>query len=157
MIALFGIGNSGKTTTISLVYDHFLRQQGVRVIDPGERGRRRRQPGAREIKGAILEIDGVKVGITTPGDRPFILTPCLEVLIAKGCAVLVCATHTRGDTVAAVRRLASEAVPPFKLVWIQKACQQVDHEDGNRKKAEEVISAVRKAVAEAQQPELVEA
>ena len=71
IFALFGIGDSGKTTTISLVYNHF-RQQGATVIYGGDYARRR-QKGATEIKGAVLEIDGVLVGFASPGDRPDIL------------------------------------------------------------------------------------
>ena len=59
LFALRGIGDSGKTTTISLVYNHF-RQEGATVIYGGDYARRR-QKGATEIKGAVLEIDGVRI------------------------------------------------------------------------------------------------
>ena len=135
----------GKTTTIRLVYDR-LRREG-RTIDPGRRSR-------KEVKAAIVEIDGVKVGFASPGDIAEILEENLEPLIAAGCVVIVCATHTRGGTVETVRRLASEADPAYKLVWIEKACRQNDHESGNQQKADEIIAEVRTAVANAQ---LVEA
>lgn len=107
IIALWGIGDSGKTTTISLVYDHF-RQQGATVIHGGDYTRRR-QKGAREIKGAVLEIDGVLVGFASPGDRPDILLPLLEALVERGCIIIVCATHTRGGTVKVVGELGQQA------------------------------------------------
>ena len=90
IFGLFGIGDSGKTTTISLVYNHF-RQEGATVIYGGDYARRR-QKGATEIKGAVLEIDGVLVGFASPGDRPDILLPLLEALIERGCIIIVCAS-----------------------------------------------------------------
>jgi len=141
IIALWGIGDSGKTTTISLVYNHF-RQQGATVIYGGDYTRRR-QKGAGEIKGAVLEIDGVLVGFASPGDRPDILLPLLEAPVERGCIIIVCATHTRGGTVKVVRELGQQG---FQVEWIEKACQQLDRDDGNRKKANEIIKKVREAV-----------
>ena len=149
VFALFGIGDSGKTTTISLVYNHF-RQRGATVIYGGDYARRR-QKGATEIKGAVLEIDGVLVGFASPGDRPDILLPLLEALIERGCIIIVCATHTRGGTVEVVRERGRQG---FQVEWIEKACRQADHDDGNRKKANEIIEKVRAAVENAR---LVEA
>ncbi len=149
IFALWGIGDSGKTTTISLVYNLF-RQQGATVIYGGDTTRHR-EKGAREIRGAVLQIDGVLVGFATPGDRPDILLPLLEALIERGCIIIVCATHTRGGTVEVVRELGQQG---FQVEWIEKACQQVDHDDGNRKKANEIIEKVREAVENAR---LVEA
>jgi predicted kinase len=148
MIALWGIGNLGKTTTIRLAYETLRKE--AKVIDPGRRAR-------KEVIGAILEIDGVKVGFASQGDLAEILEELLAPLIEAGCLVIICATHTRGGTVETVNQLASQAQPPFKLVWIPKAGPQVDHADGNQKKADELISAIRTAVAETRQAELVEA
>ena len=149
IFALFGIGDSGKTTTISLVYNHF-RQQGAKVIYGGD-PTRHRQKGAREIKGAVLEIDGVLVGFASPGDRPDILLPLLEALIERGCIIILCATHTRGGTVEVVREFGRQG---WKVEWVAKACPQVNHDDGNQKKAKEIIEKVRGAIEDAR---LVEA
>jgi hypothetical protein len=149
IFALFGIGDSGKTTTISLVYNHF-RQQGAKVIYGGDTTRHR-QKGAREIRGAVLEIDDILVGFATPGDRPDILLRLLEALIERGCIIIVCATHTRGGTVEVVREFERQG---FKVERIEKACPQMDHDDGNQKKAKEITEKVRGAVENAR---LVEA
>jgi hypothetical protein len=144
ILALRGIADSGKSTTISLVYNHF-RQQGAKVIYGGERARRRER-GPMEVKGAVLEIDGVLVGFASPGDRPDILQPLLEALIKRGCIVIVCATHTRGGTVEVVQELGRQG---FQVEWIEKGRQQADHDGGNRKKANEIIEKVRKAIENA--------
>ena len=74
IFALRRIGDSGKTTTISLVYHHF-RQQGATVIYGGDYARRR-QKGATEIKGAVLEIDGVLVGLPAQATGPTFCSRC---------------------------------------------------------------------------------
>jgi hypothetical protein len=142
IITLWGISNLGKTMTIRLAYED-LRKEG-RCIDPG-------RPSRKEVKAAILEIDGVNIGFASPGDKPGILEENLELLIAAGCIVIVCATHTRrSKTVEVVKRLASQSEPAFNIVWIEKACQQADHDSGNRQKADEIIMEVRRAIANAQ-------
>jgi hypothetical protein len=135
-----GVSNLGKTTTIRLAYEDMKNQYPIR-----KDGRFTRN--GQEINGAILEIDGVLVGFAGKGDRPDILEDYLLPLIEAGCVVIVCATHTRGGTVETVERLAAQAEPPFKFVRIEKACKQVDHADGNRKKADEIITEIRRAVA----------
>jgi hypothetical protein len=69
-----------------------------------------------EVKGAVLEIDGVLVGFASPGDRPDILLPLLEALIERGCIIIVCATHTRGGTVEVVREFGRQG---FQVEWIE--------------------------------------
>lgn len=144
IFALWGIGDSGKTTTISLAYHHF-RQQGAIVIFSGN-PTRQRSKGRREIKGTVLEIDGILVGFASPGDRPEILKSLLDDLVKRGCIVIVCATHTKGGTVEVVREFEREG---FNVEWIAKARQQENHDDANRKKANEIIQKVRLAVENA--------
>lgn len=140
MIVLRGVSNMGKTTTICLAYDR-LEQVG-KVIDRG-------RPSRTEVKGAILEIDGVKVGFVSQGDKAAILEEFLVPLIEKGCVAIVCATHTRGGTVEIVEQLALQA--EFNIIPIDKACHQPgNHDSWNSQKADEIISEVRKAIAEAQ-------
>lgn len=56
MIALWGISNQGKTTTIRHVFE-YLRNH-YPCPDPGE-------AHGKEVRGAILLIDGVKVGFVS--------------------------------------------------------------------------------------------
>ena len=70
IVALRGIERSGKTNTIFRVYEHF-RQLGARVVREGDPARRRPEQNDKEIKGAVLEIDGVLVGFASQGDTPW--------------------------------------------------------------------------------------
>src|SRR5260370_4813828 len=97
IVALCGARDVGKTTTIRLVYEK-LAQEG-KLIDPGRRSR-------SEIKSAILEIGGVKIGFASQGDVDEILEENLEPLFEAGCSVIVCATHTsRSRTYSVVKQL----------------------------------------------------
>jgi hypothetical protein len=155
IIGLRGLPKVGKTETICLAYEE-LRKKG-RWITWGRRTR-------REVNGAIFEIDGVKVGFVSRGDAAKELEEDLKPLIEERCGVIVCAARMgdRGHskTVAVVERLAKEAEPPYGIVWIEKDPDPArDHDTGNRRKAEEVIIAVHKAIARAQpaKAQLVEA
>ena len=138
IIALYGVSNQGKTTTIRRVYDD-LRLK-YRVVTRGS-------PSRTEVNGAILDIDGVLVGFASPGDVEWILADNLLPLIAKGCIVIVCATHTRGGTVDLVREVAVEH--QFGIAWIEKAGGSTDHIVANRQKADEIIQRIRRAIEEA--------
>src|SRR6266566_6045300 len=140
IIALRGVSDVGKTSTIRLAYNDLCEK--FRCIDPG-------RPARKEVRRAILEIDGVMVGFASPGDKPDILQGHLVPLLDAGCAVIVCATHTaRSRTVDVVNRLANEH--GFDVVWIEKDDGGADHDTANRQKADESIAEVLKAVGRAQ-------
>jgi hypothetical protein len=153
MIVLRGPGNAGKTGTIRLVFGR-LREEGEVIRRRSPRCRRR---STKEVRGAILKIDGVLVGILSVGDWGPAIEPLLQELIDAGCVIIICATHTRGDTVTTVERLASQAEPPYKVRRIRKERTPTDHDEGNERKADEIMAAFRQAIAEAQPAELVEA
>jgi hypothetical protein len=140
IIALWGTKNVGKTTTIGWAYKRLRRKrEATNSLNICTRFR-------KELV-ATLDINGVKVGFASPGDTPRILEEYVQILIEEGCIVIVCATHTRrSKTWTVVER------PEYDLVRIEKACPQIDHDDGNRKKADELISEVRKAIETAQLP-----
>src|SRR5438067_1440145 len=112
IIALWGAGRLGKSTTIRLAYEE-LKNHGS-VIEPGDRANNR-PSGPPEVKGAILKIDGVLVGFTSPGDDEEWVEWFVKRLIDAGCKVIVCATRSKGGSVTVLERLASEAKPPFRI------------------------------------------
>ena len=91
MIALWGISELGKSTTIRLAYDDLRKDLPEEDIVKSP-GRTRKN---LNVNGAILKIDGVLVGFASQGDNPEVLEKFLMPLIAAGCVVIVCATHTR--------------------------------------------------------------
>ena len=86
LIAVWGPSNVGKTTAIRLAYDELRFTEGVLTVDPGYRAR-------KEVRGAILEIDGVKIGFASPGDTAEVLESYLSELTE--CDVIVAFPHAK--------------------------------------------------------------
>ncbi len=137
IFALCGPSDSGKTTTISLVYHDLKQQEGTTVIYAG-------RPARKEIRGAVLEINGVRAGFASFGDIAEDLETLLCDLIERDCIIIVCATHTARSKTAEVVR-AKERQQGFRIEWIEQA-RDSDHNKANRKKADEIIKKVLKAV-----------
>jgi hypothetical protein len=128
VIALRGKSNSGKSSTIRLAYQR-LSQEGMRVRPASTR---------MEIRGAILELNGVKVGFVSLGDLAEILEGYFGFLMSEGCVVIVCATRSYGGTVEFVQGLESD----YNIVWVEKERQAVPDQDrDSREKADEIIKA----------------
>lgn len=143
IFALKGKGGSGKSTTIAYALANLQRHASDSKVIRG----RERMCGPREVWQAILTIEGVRVGITSPGDNEMAVRRRVKPLIDAGCQVIVCATRTGGGSVRALKQLASEAVPPFEIQWIKKASDEEDSEVKNRKVAAHVVKKVLKTVA----------
>jgi hypothetical protein len=139
VIALQGASNRGKTESIRLAYERLL-QQGAEVIRYPLRSR------SRDVRQAILGIDGVKVGFASSGDTVKRLEEDLPPLCAAECSVIVCATHTsRSETVSYVERLALEHA--YQVVAIKKErAALVNAERANLETADAIIRQVRTAI-----------
>jgi hypothetical protein len=74
-----------------------------------------------------------------------LLVMCIE-FTRHRCGLLDTALRPPGGTVEVVREFGRQGC---KVDWIEKACPQVDHDDGNQKKAKEIIEKVRGAVENA--------
>jgi hypothetical protein len=136
VVVLQGRGNSGKTTTIGLVWKLLKACQGVVVV------RNRRQGlGFREIRRAILEVDGVRVGFMSKSEPAWYLEECLRALIEDHCAVIVCATRSYGGSVECIEELRELG---WRIRWVRK--NRNPEEDTERAEAvvAEVLSAVER-------------
>ncbi len=87
LLEIQGRQKSGKTETIHLAWDRLLEHSEVQV-EMVERGQ-----GRREIKGGILNIDGVLVDFMSKSEPAEYLLRMLQWLVDAGCQVIVCATH----------------------------------------------------------------
>jgi hypothetical protein len=145
LIALRGWKDSGKSTTLGIAYQELLNSYGGREIRSG-----RHHADSRDLRGAILEIDRVRVGFVSAGDLARILERCFDLLVREGCLVIVCAARSYGESADFVERQE----PDYRVVWIEKARNAAaDQDRGNRETAGEMVRAVRSAVRTAQQVE----
>ena len=131
IFALWGLANAGKTTTIRLAYEKLAREENV--IDPGRRSK-------KEVRGAILKIDGIKIGFASQGDRADVLRENIERLIAAGCIIIVCAAHTpRSLTYKVVEQFINE----FEIVFIEKVADPDRKDAANLEKSDEIIRRIK--------------
>ena len=141
LIALRGISNSGKSTTLQILYKLLAADSSTK-------------PMSFEMLGyqldfrAIVAVGGRKVGIVNRGDVPGPLKEFIEELIAQGCTIIVCAARTKGDVEAVLNSFS----PKFKLVEVPKDKSIADGGDilmlANQGAAHELAAKVYSAVAE---------
>jgi hypothetical protein len=143
IIVIWGKGGSGKSTTIAYALAELRKHASDSTVKRG----RQRPGGPPEVWSAILTIDGVQVGITSPGDNGPAVRRRVKPLIDAGCQVVVCATRTGGGSAAALRELASQAEPPFEIKWIEKVSGEPDSERRDRAACAEIVTRVLEAVA----------
>jgi len=107
LIALFGPSSCGKTQSIKMVYNKFIKSKGVKIIE-------------EEIRNDICTIFSYKekkIGITSQGDNKGLLEPKLEKFRKEGCNIILCASRTRGGTCDAIYKLQNE----YEINWVKKS------------------------------------
>jgi ABC-type dipeptide/oligopeptide/nickel transport system ATPase subunit len=158
MFALFGKGGSGKSTTIAYVLAELLQHASDSSVQRGNL----RPSGPPEVWSAALTINGVLVGIASPGDNAYHVRRRVQPLINAGCQVIVCATRSTEDSssVQALTQLADSAIPPYRINWIRKVSDPLNADSCNRQQCGEIVRKVLEAIGvplEAAATELVEA
>ncbi|MBO4473025.1 MAG: hypothetical protein IJT04_02960 [Bacteroidales bacterium] len=111
IIALFGIGNSHKTTSIKLFFDQYvnLKNGFTNINDMSEAGR-------KDIIITAIYNEKIKVGIASQGDSRWFLEKEFEVL--KDCEIVICACRTKGNGPSFLKEKATET--NGGIIWIEK-------------------------------------
>ena len=120
IIVLTGTANVGKSATLrrveALLKERFPRLREIAVL------RRTRI----EIR-VVVEIDEVRVGIDSRGDRAEHVEQALEALRREHCSIIVCASHTKGGTIEQVMQFANDhcydVIPVSKTAATTEALQ----------------------------------
>src|SRR3989339_799959 len=85
-IAIVGPGNTGKSATLRKVYDHLKAEYPKAVPKIKE------EVNNGDVL-AIIEIEGLKVGIESQGDPGSRLLKSLEMFVSLQCEIIVCAAR----------------------------------------------------------------
>jgi len=126
IIALQGIGNSGKTTTIQRLRSSLLTSKfSERTISTNNKDFT-----------SIFTRQGKAIGVTSYGDTSYIVAGELDVL--KSCDIIICACRSRGGSVCAVRE-ASENVGFITKTY---SSNRNLHERANAKDADVLFSQI---------------
>ena len=139
IIALRGRPNSGKSTTLKLVFEQ-LQSEGDLVW----------QDTHRYVETvAVVKVGDVKVGIVSIGDVADLLNKLLQDVMKRGCLVIVCACRRNNSgsdskTVQVVKRCE----PGYSIVWIDKeqTATESDQREANKRSCNEVLRAVKKVI-----------
>jgi hypothetical protein len=130
-IALRGRADSGKTYTISKVYELLkakypaFKEEDFKITV--------------DIR-VILIINGFRIGIESQGDPDSRLENSLNLFIKKKCDVIVCATRTRGQTVEAVEKLSKF---DYEIKWLeQNYVKPAEQDKNNLAMAKDIIKEI---------------
>ena len=139
LLAVVGIANTGKTTTIKIVYESIKTKyrnfEEARIVPPSR---------GKEIR-IILTIGKIKIGILSIGDSRSELKERLKYFEQKECKIIVCACRTKGSTFKAAYGMEPKyRVKPFPKTKMESARGQ---DADNREVAQRIFSEVKRAMA----------
>jgi hypothetical protein len=108
ILALQGNKDSGKSTTIGLLYRMLVNNNCIVI-------KKRRKYDGEDSHDfvVILELNGVKIGITTYGDAPSLILNRIEILIKAKCVIIICACHSSGGTVEILQNIRGYSTQPI--------------------------------------------
>src|SRR2546426_4739360 len=114
VIALRGLANTGKSSTLRKVYELLVREYALQPLQLNVKI----EGVLNEVNiGVIVSVNGVRIGITSEGDRAEILEAKLRELEYKSCAIIVCASRTRAWFERIVNDLRKSS---YEVDWIEK-------------------------------------
>lgn len=103
MLILKGPGNAGKSTTIKLAFDMFLRW----AVKNGKSSTVHYLYLTEREVGAVIEVGSEFIGIATRGDAEKHVKDGLDFFASLRCKVVLCATRSRGKPLKVAQNFSS--------------------------------------------------
>jgi hypothetical protein len=137
VIAVRGVGNTGKSSTIKMVYKLLVDKYPRREVEFEKITK-------REIR-AILIVHRLKIGMDSSGDPSHELDVRLNLLVKLDCYVIICAARSSGATVHAVEALGQSGYS----IWWQDRTHELEsqHEASILGMAERIVARVAEIIA----------
>lgn len=132
VIADAGGGGIGKSSAIKQVYEE-IKKKYPHFIDL-------RPPITVGDINALIEINGIIIGIESQGDPGSRMYKSLEDFVNQRCDIIVCACRTKSDTKAAVIKLGS--VHSYRLIYAQHLINSSIKDVLNHKYALSIVSII---------------
>lgn len=135
MLILFGPGNVGKSTTIKIAFESFLkwlvnRHRPLSVHYLYLTG--------REVA-AVLEAEGGCVGVATRGDSERHVKEALDFFARYKCRVVLCATRSGGRPLKLAQEFASSELGVIPLEMSKRGAMEDRGEEENREVADKLL------------------
>lgn len=108
VIANYGAGGQGKSTTIKAVYEEIKRRYPHLV-------KLRPTKGGGDTS-ALFSINNITIGIESQGDPNSRLFESLDEFIKENCDIIIAACRFKGDTTNAINDLFHHG---YRLIWAQ--------------------------------------
>lgn len=110
IIAVWGNANTGKSSTIKLVFDLFnvIYKGQISIIDNG--------PLNTHDITKVFRCNNYIVGIESQGDPKSNIFDSLPMFVDKQCDLIICATRTKGDTVSIVEEIENKN--GYDVIWL---------------------------------------
>ena len=141
VIALRGVGNSGKTTSLKL-----LRNMLCKKNNTSESYYRELENPEKDFI-SFIRIGETTICITSQGDYAPLMRKPLESAISKNCNIIICACRSYGDT----QSIINDIFIKYKKTWITKNQLHSDTDDqesframANKNSAELILYIVEK-------------
>lgn len=127
IIAVWGNANTGKSTTIKMIYRMFFEMySNVTILNEG--------PISTVDITKIFSVEGHKIGIESQGDPNSNIFNSLKLFNKEKCELIICATRTKGNTVKEV--MIYESDYGYDVVWLSNLFSgQKDTKDLNNRTA----------------------
>lgn len=134
-IALYGKGDSGKTSTLNLLIDLIVSEnKGIPMTIHTEEE-------LRKNCRAVLSYKGKIIGVGTWGDSKDQVEKNCNFFKEKNCDLIYTATRTRGETCKAIKDFVS--INRFSLEWVKKKYRDTNRYSENLKQAQELFNLIK--------------
>jgi len=132
IIALYGKGDSGKTSTLNLLIDLIVSEnKGIPMAI-------RAEEELRKDCRAVLSYKGKIIGVGTWGDSKDEVEKNCKFFKEKNCDIMFTATRTRGETCDTIKDFAFKN--RFSLEWMKKKYRDTNRYSENLKQAHELFN-----------------
>ncbi len=139
VIANWGIGKQGKTSTIKNLFQIIMRNDPSATLNGP-------MPTTYDIRIIITLSNGIKVGIETAGDPGSPLENSLKEFASNHCELIICCTRTDGATVRAVESLFTNH--GYDTIWINNfRSNEVNKDKLNQLSAEHIYDLMVKRMS----------
>ena len=108
-ICLYGISNSGKTTTLALLAKNIDILANSKIICGT-------LPFDEKDFRVVFELNGLKIGIGSEGDTPHHVKENLEKLISAKCDIIVIAARSKGGTHREIYKICEN----HEILWLRQ-------------------------------------
>lgn len=141
MLILKGPSNAGKSTTIKLAFDMFLRW----AVKNGNRSTVHYLYLTEREVGAVIEVGRKFIGIATRGDTETHVKVGLDFFASHRCKVVLCATRSKGKPLKVAQNFSSAQLGVMPTEVAKKKEEVAGQQAANKMTAKQLLKWLKLA------------